>query len=288
VTMLQRSPTYIISAPSRDRIADLMRGRVPRESAYAVTRWKNVLLTMAFYAYCRRFPQKAKALLVGQARRQVRGKVDAAHLTPSYKPWDQRVCLVPNGDLFAALRDGRASIVTDHISTFEETGIKLKSGQTIDADLVVTATGLKLKFLGGVGLDVDGTHIVPKETMTYKGMMISGVPNMALALGYTNASWTLKCDLTSEYVCRLLNYMDDKGYAQCCPRRDPSVEEQPIIDFSSGYVQRSLDLFPRQGKEVPWRVHQNYALDLMMLRRARLDDRSMEFSKSDAAAVTAQ
>jgi monooxygenase len=280
VTMLQRSPTYVVSAPERDRLADWMRERIPPGSAYAITRWKNVLLFMAFYAYCRRFPERAKKLLVGQVRRQVRGKVDVGtHFTPSYKPWDQRVCLVPDGDLFEAIGEGRASVVTDHIETFTETGITLRSGGSLEADLIVTATGLKLKFLGGLEIEVDGKRIDPSKTMTYKGMMCSDVPNLAFAIGYTNASWTLKCDLTSEYACRLLNYMEEHGYTQCCPRRnDPSVKEEAIITFSSGYVQRSIDKFPRQGSRAPWRLYQNYALDRMLLRHARLDDRAMEFS----------
>jgi cation diffusion facilitator CzcD-associated flavoprotein CzcO len=186
---------------------------------------------------------------------------------------------VPNGDLFDALREGQASVVTDHIETFTETGIKLKSGKELDCDLVVMATGLKLKFLGGLELEVDGERIEPSKTMAYKGMMCSDVPNLALAIGYTNASWTLKCDLTSEYVCRLLNYMEAHGYRQCVPRRnDPRVQEQPLIGFSSGYVQRSIQDFPRQGSFAPWRLYQNYALDRMTLRHGKIDDRAMQFT----------
>jgi len=280
VTMLQRSPTYVVSLPESDGIADWMRKRLRIGSAYAITRWKNVLLGMAFYAYCRRFPVRAKKFLVGQVRRQLRGKVDVdPHFTPSYKPWDQRICLVPNGDLFEAIREGRASVVTDHIDAFTETGIRLRSGQTLEADLIVTATGLKLKLLGGLEVEVDGKRVDPSKTMFYKGMMWSDVPNLALALGYTNASWTLKCDLTSEYVCRLLQYMDEHGYTQCCPRKnDPSLKEEPVINFSSGYVRRSIDEWPRQGSVTPWRLYQNYALDRLLLRHARIDDRAMEFS----------
>jgi monooxygenase len=280
VTMLQRSPTYIVSVPERDRIADWMRERLPIGSAYALTRWKNVLFGMAFFAYCRRFPESAKKFLVGQVRKATRGKVDVeTHFTPSYKPWDQRVCLVPDGDLFDVVRDGRASVVTDHIESFTEHGIRLRSGQELEADLIVTATGLKLKFLGGLQLEVDGQRIDSSKTMTYKGMMCSDVPNLAFAIGYTNASWTLKCDLTSEYVCRLLNYMDERGYKQCCPRRrDPALREEPIIDFTSSYVLRAVDQLPRQGSVAPWKLYQNYAVDMMLLRNARLDDPSMEFS----------
>jgi cation diffusion facilitator CzcD-associated flavoprotein CzcO len=189
---------------------------------------------------------------------------------------------VPDGDLFAAIREGRASVVTDHIEGFTETGLRLRSGQELDADLVVTATGLKLKFLGGVELEVDGRRVELAKTMTYKGMMCSDVPNLALATGYTNASWTLKCDLTSAFVCRLINHMDARGYTQCCPRRSgPTVKERPLLDFTSGYVQRSIDELPRQGSVAPWRLYQNYALDMVLLRYAPLRDRAMEFSTPD-------
>lgn len=280
VTMLQRSPTYIVSVPERDKIADWMRSRLPIGSAYALTRWKNVLFGMAFFAYCRRFPESAKKFLVGQVHKAMGSRVDVkTHFTPSYNPWDQRVCLVPDGDLFASIRDGHASVVTDHIETFTEKGIKLRSGEELEADLIVTATGLRLKFLGGLALTVDGEKIDPAKTMTYKGMMCSDVPNMAFAIGYTNASWTLKCDLTSEFVCRVLKHMDERGFAKCVPRRnDPSVREEPIIDFTSGYVQRALEYMPRQGSVAPWKVYQNYALDLITLRRARIEDGALEFS----------
>ncbi len=283
VTMLQRSPTYIVSVPEKDRIADWMRAKLPIESAYALTRLKNVSFGMVTFAYCRRFPDHAKKVLVGQVRKAVRQTIDVAqHFTPTYNPWDQRVCLVPDGDLFGALRDGRASVVTDHIDTFTETGLRLRSGQELDADLVVTATGLKLKFLGGMDLEVDGKRVELAKTMTYKGMMCSDVPNLALATGYTNASWTLKCDLTSAFVCRLLNYMDAHGYTQCCPRKnDPSMTELPLLNFTSGYVLRSIADLPKQGSAAPWKLYQNYALDMMLLRYAPLRDRAMEFSTPD-------
>jgi cation diffusion facilitator CzcD-associated flavoprotein CzcO len=189
------------------------------------------------------------------------------------------MCLVPDGDLFEAIRERRASVVTDHIDTFTETGLRLRSGQELEADLVVTATGLKLKFLGGMKLEVDGKRVELAKTLTYKGMMFSDVPNLALATGYTNASWTLKCDLTSEFVCRLINHMDAHGYTQCCPRKnDPSMKELPLLDFTSGYVQRSIAELPKQGSAAPWKLYQNYALDMLLLRYARLRDRAMEFS----------
>ncbi len=285
VTMLQRSPSYVISLPERDKVADWLREKLPSEAAYGVTRWKNVLLGMTFFGYCRRFPEHASRLLVAQTRKQLRGAdVADADFTPSYKPWDQRLCIVPDGDLFDALRSKRASIVTDHIETFTETGLRLRSGATLDADLVVTATGLRLKFLGGLELEVDGERIDPSKTMAYKGMMCSGVPNLALSIGYTNASWTLKCDLTCEYVCRLLNHMDRHGYAQCRPQRDPSVDEAPLLDFTSGYVKRSIDRFPRQGAFAPWKVYQNYALDRMTLRHSPIEDGVLRFSSAISAA----
>jgi cation diffusion facilitator CzcD-associated flavoprotein CzcO len=280
VTMLQRSPSYVVTIPERDRVANWLRSRLPLRSAYALTRGKNVLLSMAFYHYCRRFPEHATRLMVGTVHRELRGGVDVKkHFTPRYKPWDQRVCLVPDGDLFEALRSGRASVVTDQIETFTETGIRLRSGEELPADVIVTATGLKLKFLGGMEMEVDGKRVEPAKTMAYKGMMISDVPNLALAIGYTNASWTLKVDLTCEYVCRLLNHMDARGYTTCVPRRnDPSVKEQPLLDFSSGYVQRAIDRFPRQGSVAPWKLHQNYAFDMMLLRHSPIEDGTMQFS----------
>ncbi len=282
VTMLQRSPSYVISAPEKDKVAHWLRERLPADAAYALTRWKNIALTMGFYQYCRRFPDSARRFLLGQVERRTKGKVDVAkHFTPSYNPWDQRLCAVPDSDLFKDLREGRVSVVTDHIDTFTETGIKLKSGEELLADLIVTATGLKLKFLGGMALEVDGKHIVPKDLMAYKGIMFSDVPNLAIAIGYTNASWTLKCDLTCDYVCRLLNYMDAEGYTSCCPRRtDPSVKEEPLMDFKSGYVQRSIAEFPRQGSALPWKLYQNYILDRFTLKHGSLTGREMEFSRA--------
>jgi monooxygenase len=279
VTMLQRSPTYVVSLPERDKIANWMRARMPLGTAYALTRWKNVLFGMAFFAYCRRFPDRAKRFIIGQVKRAVGPGVDVAtHFTPTYRPWDQRLCLVPDGDLFDCVREGRAEVVTDHIDTFTEKGIRLKSGKELEADLVVTATGLKLRFLGGMKVEVDGKAVEPSETMTYKGMMCSDVPNLALAIGYTNASWTLKCDLTSAYVCRLLNHMSKHGYTTCVPRRDPRMKEQPLIDFSSGYVLRAASQLPKQGSAAPWKLYQNYALDLATLRYAPVKDKAMEFS----------
>ena len=280
VTMLQRSPTYILSVPARDPIAAKTRQHLSTARAFSVTRWKNVLLGIAFYQWTRRFPAAAKRFLVNQVKKQLGGAADMAHFTPSYNPWDQRLCLVPDADLFEAIKAGTASVVTDHIETFTPNGIALRSGQTLEADVIVTATGLNMRVFGKVELHVDGKRIDPASTMVYRGMMCSDVPNMAFSTGYTNASWTLKCDLTSRYVCRLLNHMDKHGFTKCCPRRDPAVEEIPLIDFTSGYVQRAIAQFPRQGAVTPWRLYQNYALDVMTIDRARLDDAVMVFSKS--------
>jgi monooxygenase len=282
VTMLQRSPTYVISRPEIDPVADWMRARLPVKTAYAATRWKNVLLGMAFFNYSRRFPDAAKRLLVGAVKKEVGHAVDVkVHFTPSYRPWDQRVCLVPVGDLFESLRAGRASVVTDHIDGFTETGVLLESKTEIAADLIVTATGLNLKLLGGMEIEIDGRTVEPAKTMVYKGMMLSDVPNLALFMGYTNASWTLKCDLTSQYVCRLIRHMDRNNLVKAVARRtDPDLKEQPILDFTSGYVQRSLDKLPRQGSASPWKLYQNYALDLMLLRHGRVDDGALEFSRA--------
>jgi cation diffusion facilitator CzcD-associated flavoprotein CzcO len=221
---------------------------------------------------------RARAWILKQVAKQLPAGYDLSHFTPSYNPWDQRLCLVPDADLFKSVREGKASVVTDHVATFTEGGIRLRSGRELEADLVITATGLRLKFLAGLKVDVDGTPIDPHSLFVYKGMMLSGVPNLAFAIGYTNASWTLKCDLTSRYVCRLLNYMDAKHLTTCTPRRDPDIEELPLIDFSSGYVTRALHELPRQGATVPWRLYQNYALDLATLRHGRVDDPAMQFS----------
>jgi monooxygenase len=279
VTMLQRSPTYIVSMPGRDRIADWLRRRLPAGVAYAITRWKNVLLGMWFYRFCRRNPTRARRLLTGWVARELPGFDLQTHFTPRYNPWEQRVCLVPDSDLFQALRAGRASVVTDEIDTFTETGIRLRSGTELEADLIVTATGLNLQLLGGVEVTVDGARVEFAETYNYKGMMFSDVPNLALAVGYTNASWTLKAELIARYVCRLLNHMAETGMRQCTPRlHGADVGAAPFLDLTSGYIQRRIHLFPKQGARVPWRLHQNYARDLLLLRRGPVADGVMEFS----------
>jgi monooxygenase len=280
VTMLQRSPSYVLSLPGEDRIANFLRRVLPAKLAYSIVRWKNVLLTMLIFQLSRRRPRAMKALIrKGLEKRLPPGYDIDTHFKPRYNPWDQRMCLVPDGDLFRAIGAGRASVVTDRIETFTESGIRLASGAELEADMVVTATGLDLLPLGGTALTVDGREVELPRTMGYKGMMLSGVPNMAVAIGYTNASWTLKCDLTCEYVCRLLNHMDERGYRQATPENhDPSITEEPFIDFTSGYVLRAIHRFPKQGSRAPWRLYQNYARDVVALRYGRLEDGALVFS----------
>ena len=284
VTMLQRSPSYIVSLPGKDPVARGLRRLLPQRLVYPIVRWKNVFMTMASFELSRRRPRLAKALIKkGVERRLPKGYDWDPHFRPRYNPWDQRLCLVPDGDMFDAICEGKASMVTDRVETFTETGIRLESGEELEADVIVTATGLNLLPIGGVDASVDGEEVKLPERLAYKGMMLSGVPNAALAIGYTNASWTLKCELTCEYVCRLLNHMDEIGQRVCTPQnRDPSVTPEPLIDFSSGYVQRAIDSFPKQGSKRPWRLYQNYARDLVLLRHGSVDD-AMEFSDPEPA-----
>lgn len=281
VTMLQRSPTYVVSRPSVDSVAQGLRRRLPGGLAYALARWKNVLIGRFYYRLARRRPEQVKQRLVAMAAVELGSKeVAAAHFTPSYKPWDQRVCVVPDGDLFREMREGRASVVTGTIDRFTPAGLRLASGQELTADIIVLATGLRLNVLGDITLSVDGQPVVPGEAMAYKGMMLSDVPNLVMAFGYTNASWTLKADLTAGYVCRLLRYMDRHGHAIATPRRDPAMASQPFLSFTSGYVQRAAGLLPQQGSRAPWQVHQSYLADLMAIRWNRLDDGVMQFGNA--------
>jgi cation diffusion facilitator CzcD-associated flavoprotein CzcO len=288
VTMLQRSPSYIVTRPAEDKIANWLRRSLPDRAAYVVARWKNVLTATFFYSLARKKPELFKWMVAKGVRKELREKYDSKHFTPPYNPWDQRLCFAPDADLFTAIRDGRVSVVTDQIDTFTEDGLLLKSGEHLDADIIVTATGLVLRLFSGMQLIVDNAPVDMPKTLVYKGMMFSDIPNLAFAVGYTNASWTLKCDLTAEYVCRLLNHMDHHGYAICTPRvNDPDIEQEPVIDFNSGYVLRALDALPRQGSKTPWRLHQNYMKDLRMMRYGRVDDGTMEF-KTAAVARSAE
>ena len=279
VTMLQRSPTYMLNRPSRDGFANTLRKLLPERAAYAVTRWKNVLLGIGFFSMSRKFPAFTRRLLTRGVQRSLGENFDTqSHFAPKYDPWDQRLCLVPDSDLFREMRNGRASIVTDEIDRFTHSGVLLRSGKELEADIIITATGLVVQLLGGMDLEVDGERVEWSKILMYKGMMYSDVPNLASAFGYTNASWTLKCDLTSQYVCRLLQVMGEHGYRQCTPRRrDPAMREEPVLDFTSGYVQRALHTLPKQGSRAPWRVHQNYLSDLLTIRNGRIDDGTMEF-----------
>jgi monooxygenase len=281
VTMLQRSPSYIVARPSEDPVAKRILKRLPNRFAHRLVRWKNILLGMYFFNFARRKPEHTKKMIRDFVRQYLGPDYDVdKHFSPRYNPWDQRLCLVPDGDLFFAIRSGKAAMVTDEIETFTQRGLKLKSGDELEADIIVTATGLNLKALGGLQMEIDGVPADPLRSISYKGMMYSGIPNFASAFGYTNASWTLKCDLTAKYVCRLLNYMDARNYDYCTPlRRDPSIVDEPAIHLTSGYLQRSSALLPRQGSKRPWKLHQNYALDLVALKFGQVNDGTMEFTR---------
>lgn len=278
VTMLQRSPTYIISQPATDAIAAGLRRVLPATVAARLSRARYLAITIGFYEFCRRRPKESRLLLRKLLERQLPDDVDFdAHFKPSYEPWDQRLCVVPGGDLFKAIRSHHVDVVTDHIDRFTETGIRLRSGAELEADIVISATGLNLLAFGGAQLAIDGVEVTLPETMAYKGMMLSGIPNFAFIVGYTNASWTLKADLVCEYVVRLLRHMDEHGYRECVPQRDPAVGEEPFLDFAAGYVQRAVDDFPRQGSKAPWRLRMNYFIDRSALRKGPLEDDAMVF-----------
>ncbi len=279
VTMLQRSPTYVASVPEEDIISEKLRKVLPDKLVYRLGRTRNVALQMLVYQLSQRHPAMVRKMLLKQVELQVGKNVDMRHFTPVYNPWEERLCAVPNGDLFKALRQGKASVVTDQIDTFTARGIRLKSGEQLDADIVITATGLDLKLMGGIKVQVDNRALDPTQALAYKGFMLSDLPNMAMIFGYTNSSWTLKADLSSEYICRLLKHMDNTGTRQCTPRAEPSaVSDEPFLNLRSGYIQRGAARFPRQGNRAPWKVRQNYALDLAAYRFSRVDDGVMEFS----------
>jgi cation diffusion facilitator CzcD-associated flavoprotein CzcO len=287
VTMLQRSPTYMVSRPDHDVMANRMRKVLPPKMAYSLTRFKNTWRQQLVYNKTRTDPDKVKQLLLGGIKMELGAEYDVAkHFTPAYNPWDQRLCLVPNGDFFKSMREGKASVVTDHIASFTETGIQLASGEHLDADIIITATGLELVTLGEMDFFVDGNQVDFAKTWTYKGFAYSDIPNMASTFGYINASWTLRSDLTAEYVCRLLNHMRKKGVAQCTPRlreQDHNMKERPWIDgFSSGYMQRMMHRMPRQGDHEPWINPQNYRRDKKMFKHSPIDDGVMQFSKQSA------
>jgi monooxygenase len=289
VTMLQRSPTYIATVPEKNPLADGLRKVLPEKWSGPILRWMMAVGTQSLYHLSKRRPKVVKRFLLKGVARQLPDDYDVAkHFTPRYDPWDQRLCAVPNGDLFKAIRTGDAEVVTDHIDTFTETGIRLRSGEELDADIVVTATGLELLFLGGIDLVVDGEKVDVSERLAYKGMMLQDVPNMAMAVGYTNASWTLKADLTCDYVTRLLNHMRATGMRQCAPvNRDADVDAQPLLGLASGYIQRSEGDFPKQGSKFPWQVHQSYLRDYRAMHGVPVDQDAMVFSNPVRRPVTA-
>jgi cation diffusion facilitator CzcD-associated flavoprotein CzcO len=289
VVMLQRSPTYVTALPSRDALAELARRHLSPERAYRVIRRKNIATAGLSYRLSRRWPDQMRALLLRGVRAQLPEGYDVErHFGPSYGPWEQRLCVAPDGDLFRAISDGRASVVTGRIERFVADGVRLETGETVEADVIVTATGLELELMGGTVLSVDGVPVDPPKAVAYKGMMLTGVPNLAFAVGYTNASWTLKCDLVSRYVCRLVRHMREHGYDTVTPVPPPDDAREPLLDLSSGYIRRSLALMPTQGTSTPWRVHQNYRKDVRLLVRGPLDDEGVRFTRSTRSRTEAR
>ncbi|MCP5176957.1 MAG: NAD(P)/FAD-dependent oxidoreductase [Moraxellaceae bacterium] len=279
VTMLQRSPSYVISVPQEDIISNQLRKFLPEKIVYHMARVRNVGLSFGLYRYSRAKPAVMRRFLLSQVRRQLGQDFDMSHFSPQYNPWDERLCAVPDGDLFKALRSGKGSVVTDHIDTFTEDGILLKSGKTLEADIIITATGLDIKLLGGVQLEKDGQAFDVTQKMIYKGAMLEDLPNAAMVFGYTNSSWTLKADIISEYVCQVLKHMDKTGKKYCVAvNSDVSVEKTPFLDMHSGYIQRAVGKIPRQGSKSPWRVNQNYPLDLALSKIHKLNDGVIKFA----------
>lgn len=287
VVMLQRSPTYVASVPAQDGFANTARRFLPAKLAYALGRWKNILIGMFHYWLSRRYPEMVKKSLLDNVRKQLGESATVEqNFTPRYNPWDQRLCAVPDGDLFKALRSGRAEVVTDHIERFTENGIQLASGKELNADIIVTATGLKLNFMGDIEVVVDGRKLQSHEMFVYKGLMFNGVPNLAHAAGYTNASWTLKVDLTAQYICRLLNHMSRIGAQTATPvLRDRSITPQNYLGLRSGYIQRASAILPKQGSKRPWRLHNNYVLDILEFRYGKIEDGVLQFDRRQRQAA---
>ena len=280
VTMLQRSPTYVVARPEQDALANFLRRHLPAMLAYNLVRWRNILFGIYFFGLCKRSPERVKKWILDRAQGALGADYDThTHFTPRYNPWDQRMCLVPDGDLFESIKAGKASVVTDEIDTFTEQGIKLRSGKELQGDIIVTATGLNLVALGNIQISVDGRHIDPAKTLNYKGTMYAGIPNLASTFGYTNASWTLKAELTCDYICRVLNHMQAKGYKVCVPQNDDaSIKPEPWLNLNSGYILRAADKLPKQGSKTPWKLHQNYVKDVLSLKFGSLDDGVIRFS----------
>ncbi|MDX1693579.1 MAG: NAD(P)/FAD-dependent oxidoreductase [Ketobacteraceae bacterium] len=287
VTMLQRSPTYVATVPEKDEISIRLRRYLPEKVVYHLARARNVALQRTIYELSKKRPKTMRRLLLGAARRQLGDDFDMRHFKPRYNPWDERLCAVPNGDLFKVLRKGKGSVVTDHIDTFTRDGILLKSGKELKADMVITATGLDVKIAGNMQPTVDGKKVQVNQCLTYKGAMLSGVPNFSMVFGYTNSSWTLKADLVAEFTCRLINYMDKRGIPYCVPEAGPDdASDGPFLDLQSGYIQRAAHQLPRQGRRGPWKVVQNYFRDIPMLRFGRLDDGILKFAEPRTKPLT--
>ncbi|MNQ64997.1 FAD-containing monooxygenase EthA [compost metagenome] len=285
VTMLQRTPSYVIPLPAKDPVALLLRKLLPERTAYAIVRYKNARIALGMWRFCQRFPTAARRIIRYLNKRALpQGYPVDLHFNPPYNPWDQRLCVVPDSDLFKALARGKASIVTDRIETFTEQGVRLKSGVELEADIVITATGLNVQVFGGVQLSRDGQPIAWSETVAYKGMMLSGIPNFAFAVGYTNASWTLKVSLLCEHFCRLLGYMHDRGHDVCEARAPAGMPTRPLLDFGAGYVQRVLADLPRQGPDLPWVMSMDYFNDVKLLRQGPVADACLRFSAAPVMA----
>ncbi len=278
VTMLQRSPTYVVSMPSKDGIANFMRAVLPAKVAYSLARWKNILFAVGFYKASRKWPNGVKRLIQKGVEKELGADYDIKHFNPSYKPWDQRLCIVPDSDLFKQIKSGKAEVVTDTIQQFTPKGILLTSGKELEADIIVTATGLKVQLLGGMKVSVNNQPVETGKLHCYRGVMFSDVPNFAITVGYTNASWTLKCDLNCQFVSKVLNYMDAKHFATCTPRFDSNeFTSEPLLDFDAGYVLRAFDSLPKQGSKAPWKVYQNYIRDLFSLKIEPVNDKYLEY-----------
>lgn len=289
VTMLQRSPSYVLSVPQQDVMVAALRKLLPQTWAYRIIRGRNVAITLGIFRFCKKFPTAARRLLQWTVKKQLPAGFDMRHFTPKYNPWDERLCAVPEGDMFKAISDGKASVVTAHIERFTEQGIQLTSGQILPADIIITATGLKVQILGKIQVSVDGKPFKPGQSMSYRGVMFENLPNMAMIFGYTNASWTLKADLISNWICRLLNHMDKRGVRQVTPRNhNPAVQRLPFIDMQSGYIARVRDQIPQQGDTRPWKLYQNYFLDMTLLKMTGMDDPALEYSNPVVSARPAQ
>lgn len=285
VTMLQRTPTYMANIPENDHLSDTLRKVLPDMLVHRMGRARGVALQLGVFRMAKAQPKVLRNILLGMAKRQLGNDVDMKHFTPSYNPWDQRLCAVPNGDLFKAVRSGKAKVVTDHIERFTKTGIKLQSGKELEADIIVTATGFNIQLIGGMQLSLNGTPVDLSQGMAYRGTLFEGVPNAAMIFGYTNSSWTLKADISSEYVCRLLNYMDKHGFDKCAPmNQDSGIQPEYFVTensgaASAGYIQRAIQSMPKQGNKAPWRVYMNYLMDLPALRFSRVNDGVMQFGR---------